>query len=270
MPSLSNRPPPGASLTREQRAQFLEEGVVRLPGLIPRRSVDAMAERLWADLAARYGALRDRRETWPDRAFQFRELRRAGAFAPLLSEGLAAVLDGFFGGRGWAPPPHPGLPLVTFPNTAEWSLPHQSWHLDIAPGVVLEPWPDHVRVFAFLAPAEPGGGGTLYVAGSHRASLLMMAQAPSRSWIRSAAVLGALKARSPWMAGLCAPGEPAERLRRFMAGGGALGEVRLRVGEMTGAPGDVILMHPGVVHAGAPNARATPRLMLAETIDAKA
>jgi len=266
----TDRPRPGASLTREQRDEFLETGVARLPGLIPRAAVDAMAERLWADLAARCGALRGRPDTWPrGGAFQFRELRRAGAFAPLLGEDLAAVLDGVFAGRGWTPPAHPGLPLVTFPNAAAWTVPHQAWHLDVLPGVVLDPWPDHIRVFTFLAPAEPGGGGTLYVAGSHRATMQVMAEAPSRSWIRSAAVLEALRARSSWMADLCAPGEPAERVRRFMAASGACRGVPLQVGEMTGAPGDVILMHPGVVHAPSPNARATPRLMLAETIDGK-
>ncbi|WP_297696884.1 hypothetical protein [Phenylobacterium sp.] len=271
MPTRSNRPAPGPGLTREQRGQFLEDGVVRLPGLVPPRAVDAMAERLWADLAARCGALRGRPDTWPrGGAFQFRELRRAGAFAPLLSDGLAGVLDGVFAGRGWTPPAHPGLPLVTFPNAAAWIVPHQSWHLDILPGVVLDPWPDHVRVFTFLAPAEPGGGGTLYVAGSHRATMQVMAEASSRAWIRSAAVLGELRARSPWMAELCAPGEPDDRLRRFMAASGACRGVPLQGGEMTGAPGDVILMHPGIVHAAAPNARATPRLMLAETINGKA
>lgn len=258
----------GAILDKHLRDRFLADGVITLPGLIPRADAERMAGRLWAALEARYGTVRDRPETWTgERAWKLGEVRKAGAFAPMFSEGLAAVLDEFFGEGRWTPPARPGQPLVTFPTPgAAWTVPHQSWHLDMPPGTQLAPWPDHVRIFTFLADLEPGGGGTVYVAGSHRPAMAALAAMRGERVATSAAVAVALRAASPWVADLCAPGDPAARVRRFMREGGMLDGVPLKVGEMTGAAGDVVLMHPGVLHAGAPNAWTTPRLMLTETV----
>ena len=51
-----------------------------------------------------------------------------------------------------------------------------------------------------------------------------------------------------------------------MAEGAVVGGVAVRVDEMTGEAGDLILMHPAVLHASAPNARERPRLALAATV----
>ena len=40
--------------------------------------------------------------------------------------------------------------------------------------------------------------------------------------------------------------------------------VPVRVCEMLGEPGDVILMHPLMMHAPTPNVLATPRMMLTQ------
>ena len=39
-----------------------------------------------------------------------------------------------------------------------------------------------------------------------------------------------------------------------------------QVAEMTGDPGDVWLMHPNAVHAGAPNVLEAPRLVLTQFV----
>jgi hypothetical protein len=54
-----------------------------------------------------------------------------------------------------------------------------------------------------------------------------------------------------------------------MQTGAKLRGVDLLVGEMTGQPGDVVLMHPATLHSLSPNSRTTPRLMLAESVYAK-
>ena len=78
----------------------------------------------------------------------------------------------------------------------------------------------------------------------------------------------AMKHASPWIAELCSAADNGDRTQRFMREGTELDGVRLVVGEMTGKPGDVWLMHPGTLHAGAMNCGARPRMMLAETIGA--
>ena len=255
------------TLSPQHRAEFLETGVVRVPGVIPKVVAAAMADRLWEACERRHGVLRDQPATWTkQRLFQFNDLRREGAFAPMRSIGLEALLDDFFGARGWTAPQHWGGPLVTFPTAGEWEVAAGSWHLDILPGQRLDPWPTAVRVFAFLAPLEPGGGGTLYVAGSARLAMALVAARRAR--LRSARLREAMKRASPWIAALCSASDGAERTGRFMLEGGELDGVRLVVGEMTGEAGDVSLMHPGTLHASAVNCRSTPRLMLAETINA--
>ena len=271
MPTNPNRASQRPGLNQLQRDQFLATGVVHLSGVIPRPTAEAMADRLWETLASQHGVLRDRPETWTkERPAQFRDLRHAGAFADMASPGLAALLDDLFGEGRWTAPAHWGQPLVTFPTgRTAWSVPHAAWHLDIPPGQVLEPWPDYIRIFTFLAPLEPGGGGTVYVSGSHRVVMQLMAEAPRRDRIRSATIAGALRLESPWIAALCSPDDDPRRTVRCMQTGAGVRGVDLRVGEMTGQTGDVVLMHPATLHSLAPNCRTTPRLMLAESVYAK-
>jgi hypothetical protein len=254
-------------LTPERRAEFLESGVVCVPGAIPKEAAAAMADRLWEACERRHGVLRDEPETWTrQRLFQFNDLRRDGAFSPMRSAGLEALLDDFFGPAGWEPPQHWGGPLVTFPTPGDWAVPSASWHLDILPGQRLDPWPTTVRVFTFLAPLEPGGGGTLYVAGSARLAMALIAAGRAR--LRSAKLREAMKRASSWIDALCSDPDDGERTRRFMQEGADVDGVRLLVGEMTGDAGDVFLMHPGTLHASAVNSGSKPRMMLAETINA--
>ncbi len=46
-----------------------------------------------------------------------------------------------------------------------------------------------------------------------------------------------------------------------------LGDVELRVVEMVGEPGDVILMHPLMLHAASPNCSDVPRMVLSSVVN---
>jgi ectoine hydroxylase-related dioxygenase (phytanoyl-CoA dioxygenase family) len=46
----------------------------------------------------------------------------------------------------------------------------------------------------------------------------------------------------------------------------ASNDIELRVIEMTGEPGDVLLAHPRLLHAGAKNCTSVPRLMLSSIV----
>ena len=54
-----------------------------------------------------------------------------------------------------------------------------------------------------------------------------------------------------------------------MARPAVVGGVAVRVVELCGGPGDVILMHPWLLHAASPNASDRPRFMLAKDIVAQ-
>jgi ectoine hydroxylase-related dioxygenase (phytanoyl-CoA dioxygenase family) len=51
-----------------------------------------------------------------------------------------------------------------------------------------------------------------------------------------------------------------------MIDGTVVDGVPLRVVELTGEPGDVVLMHSDCFHAAAPNRLAEPRMMLTDMI----
>jgi ectoine hydroxylase-related dioxygenase (phytanoyl-CoA dioxygenase family) len=55
-------------------------------------------------------------------------------------------------------------------------------------------------------------------------------------------------------------------VRRFMERGEVSGDVELRVIEMTGEPGDVLLTHPLLLHAPAKNCGSVPRIALSSTV----
>ncbi|MFI4973657.1 MAG: phytanoyl-CoA dioxygenase family protein [Caulobacterales bacterium] len=274
--------PNSFTLTPEQRHQFLEDGLVRVPGAVPAEAVEAMADRIWAALARQLGALRDQPQTWTHEGQpQLKQMSHAGVFAAMFSPGVRALLDDFFGERGWRPPPkfEPRPLGVIFPTPGRpWNVPTRHWHLDrvgsdpTRPADVADrPWPGCVRLFACLGAVEPGGGGTFYVSGSHRAvNLVVSEMRATQDRIPSAMIVKRLKRDSPWIADLCSKGEEKPgRVERFMHEGAEFRGVPLRVAEMTGQPGDLILWQPNLLHTYSPaNCLSTPLLVLSATIDA--
>lgn len=251
------------TLSSEQRAAFDHEGVLRIPGLFPADQIAAMADLLWADLGKRFGMQRDRPESWTDeRPAKYQALIRAGAF-DALGPRIVAVADAFLPGGNWEIPKHFGLPLVTFP-TGPWDVPHSTWHVDVPPSDCLGGLPVF-RVFTFLEPVLARGGGTCYVAGSHRVMIDRARHAAAGERLRSADIKALLRREEPWFAALFAPGG-GSRERRFCVDVGVARGIEVHVREMTGEPGDAVVMHPAMLHAVAPNGRNRPRLMLTQAL----
>ncbi len=252
------------SLTRTQRETFDQDGVLRLPGFLPQTEAAAMADAVWRDLASRFAVRRDDPATWTtQRPAQFQSLIRRGAFERLERLGYPELAHAFLGegcGRGSK---HWGLPLVTFPTSQTWDTPHNTWHLDLPASGDLDDLPA-LRLFCFLEPVEPRGGGTPYIEGSHRVVIDRARRERRAGGWRSGDMRETLKAEEPWLADLMTAGGP-DRIRRFMIEGGAMRGVRVKVCEMTGQAGDVIVMHPAMFHTIAPNTLARPRMMLTET-----
>ncbi len=218
-------------LTPEQRRDFERRGALRLPGFYPRHDIDVMADRLWADLAQRFGILRDRRDSWTvAMPAQFRTLSRSGAFEALWSRKLSNLADALLGAGAWDDPSSSawGGPLVTFPTAAP-PLRRPPWHLDIG-GESLSPLPV-LRAFTFLEPAPPNGGGTLYVAGSHQ--LALQIERDQDRPVSSEHVRGRLKAEHAYFASLLSA--QGARVRELMGVESQVGGHTVRLEEMTGA-----------------------------------
>jgi hypothetical protein len=105
------------------------------------------------------------------------------------------------------------------------------------------------------------------VAGSHRVVRQLAARAGKP--LRSGETRKLLVAQEPWFAALETVRKGEDRMARFMETDGMADGVPVRVCEMLGEPGDLIVMDPLMLHAMTPNVRETPRMMLTEWVYAQ-
>lgn len=255
-------------LSKAQRAQFEDRGLLKLEGFVPRRSAEGMADLLWKELAKSHHIHRRDRSTWTkERPTDFKALKQIDAFRTLATPQVRALIDELLGRGQWTEPPYWGQPLVAFPTQQRWEIPHKNWHLDL---------PAHpqrfrlpiTRFFLLLAPLEPRGGGTLVAAGSHRLVERLADQAGAE--LSSSAMRKHLLATHRWFGDLMSQTRDFSRAERFMTEPTVVDGVPVQVAEITGEPGDLVLMHAAALHTLSPNNRETPRLALAQSIFPKA
>ncbi len=220
-------------------------------------------------------------------------LREAGALEAS-QRALQGAVDRALGPTRWQPK---GLwySLLSFPTgTQRWAVPRRSWHAD-EPAVAGDALPWTVFVFVFLRAVPHRGGGTVVVTGSHRCAEHMARREgrvdsalvrvfaddneglvdPDEARVISPVdVMGRLSQESPWFRELGGhEGEreregdgdgdgDGERVGRYMRTGGVHEGVPVRVVELTGAPGDVVVMDPRCVHSVSANVAGVPRQVL--------
>ena len=256
-------------LSRAQRAEFEERGLLRLPGLVDARVVAALRERVLAHLCER-GLVPDPVPSGfvvhPSRTAS---VARAHGFEDVWGGDVRELLDDLIGRGRWQLPGWAGQVLaLTFPrHDSVWSLPEKSWHLDYMAPAALRSLPG-LQLFLCLDRVEPRAGGTLVACGTHRLiEALRRRQSPS--WPgRSADVRGRLCAGVPWLRELTSLRADEDREARFMREPTLHEGVPLQVVELAGEPGEVFAMHPWLLHAPAPNCGARPRMVLTERLHA--
>ncbi len=164
----------------------------------------------------------------------------ASAFERVFGPGVWAQVAGELGGLAMPNRPCPGTP---------WSVCEAAWHVD-EPS---EPRPALGRVvlgFAYLDRVEPGGGATVAIAGSHRRLAALADQL-------AASVTTDVALAEPWCADLIHAGGQRE--------GCVSDRIPLRVVELTGEPGDIVLLDPRCLHTTSANVSPRPRLTMRMT-----
>lgn len=253
-------------LDDDQLSELHHRGLVRLPGRFAVAAARRMEEAVWRHLA-RSGVRREDPTTWPvgSPSGVSPALKRTRAFQASWSEPLVSAIDQLLDGE-WTRPPHAGLVMVTFPNVSTWHVPHLLWHADTHYGHRAAGPLFGVKPFAFVNEVRPAHGGTCVLSGSHH--LLAQLQADLPDEVRAdprafaAATERALR-RHPWMRRLADPDEPDRE--RFLEPCLVDGH-ELQVVELTGEPGDLVLIHPYTLHAIAENAGTGPRMMTSRNI----
>lgn len=250
-------------ITDDQFLEFERTGLLRLPGGVDADSAAGMVDRIWDHLRDEHAVVRDRPDSWTVVTPRgLRPVTAAREFRALGSPTLRAAADDLLGAGRWTPPRRWGRLLITFPDSSvrTWVLPHDVWHNDFMP-VHDQSEPRAVQLFVILSDLAPGGGGTLVLTGSHRLIRRYLDRSDAGPHPRR---LRELLGADPWLRDLWRPSgdqSPEDRTRRFMIDGGTVGDVPLRVVELTGRAGDVYLMHCDTFHCAAPNVNDSPRMM---------
>ena len=248
------------------RESFDALGVVRLSSVIAaadialmRAEVERTIKRM--KLVEIAGALRPP----PESTEMLWSVGRGSTFAPL-PRIVGQAVDSVFGPGVWetVAEEHGGLaaPNLPLPGAGPWAVPHAAWHVDEPTSPVHElSW--GLLAFAFLDDVEPGCGATVAIAGSQRRlKRLAVGSEP----ITTEGAIATLSHDESWFAELFAPGgDPVMRRRRFMDEGHVSDGIPLRVIELTGAAGDVVLMDPRCLHTVSANAGPRARLQMRMT-----
>ena len=262
------------TLSKTEIEQFQRDGFVVLMCGFARADANAMEEAWWKELSDLYGIKRDDRSTWFQPARDLRGGKASPMQTKIQTNRVRGAMDDLLGEGAWKWPKHWGRAIATFPKEGVWDVPgHHDrlgpalWHWD-SPVAWHRPEMSAVFVFSFVGEVAPGGGGTSILAGSHRLLRLWDAQINDGHRARDAQAQRAWLWRAhPWLAALTGEAaSPADRRKAFMEDGAEIEGISVRVVELTGEPGDMVLCHPTIVHTASPNCGTWPRLMRSGTV----
>jgi len=279
-------------LTFTQIEQFMTRGWTKVEAAFPPAQATRVQDFLWVKLAER-GILRDDRATWTKPMQFIAENYNGSPFDECATQRLSDAITDLIGdGRwfaqheigwwGWWP--------INFAVGADqvWDVPADEWHFDTPDtGTRADSGEQGALVICLFSEVRPRGGGTLIIEGSHRIVARFFDQTPGltqheaiRGCLDSHPYLRALTGRDGSDESL--PGtdtgnkrnanaaelervqadSTTPRIERFMNEAWVDEDgTELRVVEITGSPGDVILAHPFMFHSPSFNHSDVPRFM---------
>ncbi len=219
-----------------------------------------MRDVVWAGLAE-LAIQRDAPSTWTvERPVGLQRLKQDPAFRAVGSERLLAAIGSLFGTAAFEEPKTWGALFIAFPGQGDWGVPSSGWHADANFRSQLWP-PKGVQIHSLFGDIVPRSGATLILSGSHRLIHQWFQQNPPPPAARSADTRRLLLGH-PYIRDLHTEGDAEARIARFMTRVEIVDGIPLQVLENTGAAGDVLLLHPLLLHVAAPNTGAAPRFLL--------
>jgi hypothetical protein len=244
---------------------FRIHGWMRLRAAFSSDAAAAMRAAVWNALADS-GISRTDPSTWTrERPEHLQHVKDDPAFrvvgGPRLLEAIGSALEG----QSYERPKNWGACFLAFPSDQPWNVPSAGWHVDANYLSALSP-PAGVRTHALFGDVAPRAGGSLIVSGSHRLIHKYFSDHPPPPGARGATYRKLLQGH-PYLRDLHTEGDAGDRAARFMDRVEEHDGIPLQVVENTGAAGDVILLHPLVLHVATGNTGDAPRFLLSGGID---
>jgi hypothetical protein len=209
-------------LSPAQLEQFVEDGFVHVQHVFSAETAAACREALWQKI----GLSPDNPAGWSKPLIQLQKSFDEPPFGDAFTPKFHGLCDDVMGEGRWNPVTHLGWWPISFPGfeTAPWHEPEVGWHVDGQQFHHHVNSPDQGLLPIFiLSEIGPGDGGTALSVGSHKITARVLADAEPE-------------------------GLDAHELARRVAS-----YPRPHVIEANGEPGDVILMHPFMLHARSMN-----------------
>lgn len=222
-------------LSADQVDQFVEDGYCVVREAFPREDAKEALDMLWAEAREQEGVERYDSATWSRRHVHvrkgfgdppFRKIAHAQRFREAIDDLLGEGRYHPVNGLGWWPITFPGF------DAKPWKAPEGGWHVDgiqfhhhvNSPDQGLLPIP----IFSDI---KPGYGGTALSAGSHKIAARVLRDAEP-------------------------DGLSCQELAKAVNA-----QPRDNVVEAQGSVGDVVLLHPFMLHANSPNCGVAPRII---------
>lgn len=252
-------------LTQQQIAEFSEKGYTRVSDAVDAHELSRVSDSVWERLADA-GIQKERPETWQrPKPKGLQALSKTSIFDKLFMEAASGRLDVLIGQGRWSEPLHWGQLLFSAPGDAIWSIPTAAWHLDLPQSVADTARPG-AQLFICLEDVVTRCGATLVAAGSHRLVKSQLLQERSPEDLSSANIRKELAKHHDWFEKLWSKRPQADRSDYFLSHSCQVADTELRIEELVGKRGDIIFMHPFLIHAPAPNVGPNIRLALTHRI----
>lgn len=252
-------------LTQDQRDEFNEQGFIRLCGAFSATEAKAMEDLLWDALDRKHGVSRDDKSTWQiPLGAGLQKLRTHTVFRPIGGPMLQAALDDLIGSGRWETPRHWCSFLVSFPQL-KGAKSRANFHTDF-PYNIPATRVVGALVIAFLGSVPPDTGGTLVVEGSHKLVARFIEAKPHLKDLKMKVTRQALLASDPYLRALCCDWTERDWVAELPMTKHSVSGTLLRVIELTGQPGDVVVCHPWLLHSSSSNRGSKPRFMSVQRI----
>jgi hypothetical protein len=248
-------------LSSADRQRFERDGYVILRQAFARADASAMASRWWTELRAAHGIGREDPSSWRPIIGDLKAAKRDPLQVRILTPRVRGVIDELLGEGAWSAPKDWGRCLVTFPQAGAWDVPTGLWHWDSPCALHVERL-NALFVVIFVDAVAARGGGTLILSGSPQLLMRLQRQLsrarphdPTVSW-------DDFHRSHPWLMALTGKARsPADRVAAFIDSETVEDGAPLRVVELTGEAGDMVICHPAMVHCASQNRGAVPRFM---------